>query len=181
MLFQAIRRMPIITAIPISITIVLFVATLAKAVLPLLVVASQNHSKRKTREAVDFEEHVGKTWVDQLAHHVDNMLEELQVQAMPEHDEKEEKYEEAHKSGRSNAIQGLVELGSVLNKLLDGFVDIMPAVGGCVGSMIGCVVRLNFVGTACLPFAPLGSCAGLVGKTIKNVLGSLKDSKNGFT
>ena len=49
------------------------------------------------------------------------------------------------------------------------------------GTVMLSVVRLNFVGTACLPFAPLGSCAGLVGKTIKNVLGSLKDSKNGFT
>ena len=102
----------------------------------------------------------------QLAHHVDQILEDLQVQEMPEHEEE--------KSGRSDGIQSLLELGGTLTSLLEALVDIMPAVGGCVGAMIGCTVRLNFVGTACLPFAPLGSCAGLLGTTIKRVLGSLE-------
>merc|ERR1712029_1050423 len=49
MLLQAIRRMPILTAIPLSITIVLCVATIAKVVLPLI--PTHSKEKRKTREA----------------------------------------------------------------------------------------------------------------------------------
>ena len=172
--------MPILTAIPLSITIVLCVATIAKVVLPLIPVHSKE--KRKTREAVEFEEdqeNGGKSWVLQLAHHVDKILEDLQLQEIPEHEKKEE--EKPLKSGRTNGIQGLVELGGILTKLLEAIVDMMPAVGGCVGSMIGCVVRLNFIGTACLPFAPLGACARLVGNTIQGVLSSLEESKSDFT
>ena len=115
----------------------------------------------------------------QLADHVDKILEDLQDQYMPEQEEKEEK--KPLKSGRSDGTQSLLELGGTLTSLLEALVDIMPAVGGCVGAMIGCTVRLNFIGTACLPFAPLGSCAGLLGGTIKRVFGSLEESKSGFT
>ena len=176
MLLQAIRHMPILTTIPLSITIVLCVATLAKAVVPLLSLSKE----RKRREAVEFEEEKengGESWVLQLAHRVDKILEDLQMQEMPEDDEKEKPL----KLGRSNGIQGLVELGGTLTRLLEAFVDMMPAVGGCVGAMVGCVVRLNFVGTVCLPFAPLAACARLVGNTVQGVLGSLEESKSGFT
>ena len=176
MLLQAIRHMPILTAIPLSITIVLCVATLAKAVVPLI---PRQSKERKRREAVEFEEEEengGESWVLQLAHRVDTILEDLQMQEMPEDDEKEKPL----KSGRSNDMQGLVELGGTLTRLLEAFVDMMPAVGGCVGAMVGCVVRLNFVGTVCLPFAPLAACARLVGNTVQGVLGSLEETKTGF-
>ena len=179
MMLQAIRHMPVLTAIPLSITIVLCVATLAKAVVPLL-----SHLKeRKRREAVEFEggedENHGESWVWQLAHRVDKILEDLQMQEMPEDEEKEE--EKPLKSGRSNGMEGLVELGGTLSRLLETFVDMMPAIGGCVGSMVGCFVPYSFVGVVCLPFAPLGSCARLLGNTIQGVLGSLEESKSGFT
>ena len=101
------------------------------------------------------------------------------MQQMPEGDEEEEN-KKTLKSGRSHGMQGLVELGDTLTRLLEVFVDMMPAVGGCVGAMVGCVVRLNFVGTVCLPFAPLAACARLVGNTVQGVLGSLEESKSGF-
>ena len=170
--------MPILTAIPLSLTIVIFVATLAKIVAPLIILPLLQRHQLSKREAVEFEdeENGGESWVLQLADHVDKILEDLQVQEMPENKE-----EKPLKSGRSDGIQSLLELGGTLTSLLEALVDIMPAVGGCVGAMIGCTVRLNFIGTACLPFAPLGSCAGLLGGTIKRVLGFLEESKSGFT
>jgi len=183
MLLQAIRRLPILTAIPLSLTIVLFVATFAKAFVPLvshlLPHSKPPHPKKEERirrEIVELDE---ESWLLQLTDHVDTVLENLQ-QEVPVYEEGGEDGEPL-KSEQSAGVQDLVELGDTLNRLLDASVNAMPAFGSCVGAMIGCAVRLNFIGTACLPFAPTGACAGLLGTTIKRVLTSFEGSGGGFS
>lgn len=147
MLLQAIRRLPLLTTIPLAVTTVLFTFIVIKVLLPLLSPllhgAEAGVVERVRRE-------VAESWVDHIVDYLEDAL------------------GEEGEDGRG--VDKLVAMGERIARMVDVVVDMMPNIGTCVGSLIGCHVRMRFVGTACLPFGVLTACSALLGTAAARAL-----------
>ena len=147
MLLQAIRRLPLLTTIPLAVTTVLFTVAVIKVLLPLLA-PMLHEAEAGVVERVRRE--VEESWVDHIVDYL------------------EEGLGEEGEDGKG--VDKLVALGERIVRVVDVVVDMMPNIGTCAGSLIGCHVRLRFVGTACLPFGVLTACSALLGTAAARAL-----------
>ena len=195
LLLQSLRRLPLLTAIPLTVTIMLLVVTIIKVWAPLLQPLLQDpHQEEELHQDTmgDIYQHL----VDKLKHQQPKELlrqllqvdyEDVSINGFKAKDNISKKVGGAKdegegvfvkRRGKRNAESGSnqkvgKDVASGKKDALDSLLSLLPSVGGCVGALVGCHARLTFLDTTCLPFSILGSCTKLLGVSLKGVLGKL--------
>lgn len=172
MMLAVARRLPVLAAIPVTTTVVLFVATVLNMLLRLLaplhegtqhVIFDHNSGfKRMKRSSAD-----SQPGFSMLLGYLDGALEHFLSSTNEEEEE-----------GRMGSHhQGVAKMGAVAEVMkdwVDVVVAVMPGIGSCFGTLVGCHVRFHFLGQLCFPSGVVKNCATLLGATIRKVLNTVK-------
>jgi hypothetical protein len=167
MLQHTLRRMPLLTAVPLVLTSVLVISSLAKLVLPLLgTVARSKRSKGRKKRSDDGLE-VEDVLTD-LGLKLFSGIEQLDLNPTGQEGER-------HQEGTASGLTKIASSSSVWKPVLENVADLLPILGACVGNVIGCHVRMSYWHTWCKPFGAIISCGNLLGTAIKNSVADVAD------
>jgi len=201
MIFQTLRRVPLITSVPLIITAGLIVLDVFKLVMPMKetiieatplgpYIAPFTRNSRKRRSTGVAENSKGKNRLTSslasLYRTVYRALEkedwldsiESAKSAFAENDDHDQIVKNNYKDGRIFVLEGGVAKNSPSSKMtvfkdsLSGFTDILLEMGSCIGNLLGCQLRQVFWGSPCQE-PPVNYCLGLVGTAISNLVGVL--------
>lgn len=205
MLLQVLRRFPIITAIPLTVTVVLAIATILKVLITVLSpLHDQGHhghpghhgnrgvyqGKGDRRYLLDnaWEEKYGartrrssdeyfelSEWFQRLIVFVCSTLDDLQFTYEEGEEGEDDEKIRLKRDTRQKGVTRMMTLGFLLEKLILALVEILPDFGTCLGAFIGCHVRYNFWQQTCMQFGPVISCTTLIGSTIRAVIDSVEE------
>ena len=166
MMLAVARRMPVLAAIPVTTTVVLFVATILNMLIRLLAPLQDgtqhvifDHGsgfRRMKRSSAD-----SQPGFSLLLDYLDGALEHFLSSTREE----------------GSHHQGVAKMGAVAEVMkdwVDVVVAVMPGIGSCFGTLVGCHVRFHFLDQLCFPSGVVKNCATLLGATIRKVLNTVK-------
>lgn len=192
MLVQILRAFPYIVSIPAIFSLSLFIAAFSKFLIPFirrfstligqLVDNGGNRNSRKKRDA-----HVTRGGIELIPGHLKKMavklnsaLDGVQFLAL-QHAQNDSTFNALHLKvlqKRSSRFAGynerkarmgiseVSEVGLVVRSWIRTWITISPSIADCVGTLIGCYVRLAYWASACKPFATVTSCVSILGRSL---------------
>lgn len=205
MVLQTLRRVPLITSVPLIVTLVLIVVDVFKLMMPMKetiieatplapIIAPFTVNSRK-RRSTDVAENTKSrnrltNTLASLSRTVYWALEnkgwlDSAKSASDENDEPDQIVRNSDQDRQGFVLEGGVAKQShsskmaVLKDSLSGFTDILIELGSCVGNLVGCQVRKVFWSSPCQePDGLVNTCSGLLGTGISNLVGVLLRSES---